>query len=192
MSEREWSFFDLHGHLVLQDMVTPKEVAAANAAIIHHVDLVQRRQPGLAQGAEHLVAPDGARRTAAEPLTFDRPWCRPLRRMLRPPGLDILNQILGTGFRLDQGLGLIQMDDETEGHRLHGGMISTRGTSRFLDTGACTTGCACGLATHRGEARAGLRLHPRQPQGQLPPAPGGLELDEDWGVWSRWPPRPAR
>ncbi len=59
MNDRERFLFDLHGYLVVEDALTREEVAAGNAAIEHHLDLVQRREPGLAQGAEHLVAPTG-------------------------------------------------------------------------------------------------------------------------------------
>ncbi len=37
MNERERFLFDLHGCLVLEDVLTTEEVAAANAAIEHHV-----------------------------------------------------------------------------------------------------------------------------------------------------------
>ena len=43
MNERERFLFDLHGYLVLQDVLTPEEVAAGNAAVERHVHLVHPR-----------------------------------------------------------------------------------------------------------------------------------------------------
>ena len=115
MTPKELFLFDLWGYVVIEDVLTPEEVAAANAAVEHHLDLVQKREPGLSQGADTLIAATGRGEFSQNPLTFERPWCEPFRRMLvneRIVGL--FNEILGTGFRLDHGPGLIQMDDETE------------------------------------------------------------------------------
>ena len=184
MNEREKFLFDLHGYLVVEDALTPEEVAAGNAAIEHHVDLVQRREPGLAQGAEHLVARTGRGELQQNPLTFERPWCEPFRRMLTHPRVvDIFNEILGTGFRLDHGPGLIQMDDETEGHRLHGGMTFDPSQYHGFTHGRMHCGL-CVAAWQLTDVRSGdggFACIPGSHKANYRPTLEVLKLDEDWG-----------
>lgn len=50
------------------------------------------------------------------------PYCQPFRNMLaHPKTMPHLNSILGDGWRLDHGPGLIAMDRGCEGGTLHGG-----------------------------------------------------------------------
>ena len=184
MNERELFLFDLHGCLVLEAVLTDEEVAAANAAIEHHVELVQRREPGLAQGAEHLVARTGRGALQQNPLTFERPWCEPFRRMLTHPRVvDIFNEILGTGFRLDHGPGLIQMDDETEGHRLHGGMTFDPSQYHGFTHGRmhCGLCVAAWQLTDMRPGDGGFACIPGSHKANYRPPQKMLKLDEDWG-----------
>ena len=82
MTPKELFLFDLWGYVVIEDVLTPEEVAAANAALEQHLDLVQKREPGLSQGADNLIAATGRGEFSQNPLTFERPWCEPFRRML--------------------------------------------------------------------------------------------------------------
>lgn len=123
MTDDEKFLFDLNGYLVIENVLTEDEVTLANKAIDQHSDLIKNREPGLSNGAEALIGKIGRGELHESPLSFERPWCEPFRRMLTHPKVtDIFNEILGPGWRLDHGPGLIQMVKGTEGHRLHGGM----------------------------------------------------------------------
>ena len=123
MTDDEKFLFDLNGYLVIENVLTEDEVTLANKAIDQHSDLIKNRDPGLSNGAEALIGKIGRGELHESPLSFERPWCEPFRRMLTHPKVtDIFNEILGPGWRLDHGPGLIQMVKGTEGHRLHGGM----------------------------------------------------------------------
>jgi ectoine hydroxylase-related dioxygenase (phytanoyl-CoA dioxygenase family) len=123
MNDQEKFLFDLQGFLVLEDVLSQQEVADASAAIDHHDHLIAARPPGLAHTSARLKGELGKEGLRENPLGFDRPWCEPFRRMLTHPRVvDIFNEVLGPGFRLDHGPMLIQMHRGTEGHWLHGGM----------------------------------------------------------------------
>lgn len=130
MTEREKYLFDLWGYVVIEDALSEEELTAANAAIAHHSDLIENREPGLSEGHADLKGQSGRGELTQNPLTFEHPWCDPFRNMLtHPKTVDVFNEILGIGFRLDHGPGLITMDNGTEGHRFHGG--STFDPSQF-------------------------------------------------------------
>ena len=123
MTDNEKFLFDLRGYLVIEDVLSPDEVAIANEAVDRHAHLIANRQPGLSHESEKLVGVTGRGELKQNPLTLDRPWCEPFRRMLTHPRvIDVFNEILGPGFRLDHGPGLIQMVKGTVGYWLHGGM----------------------------------------------------------------------
>ncbi len=122
MTDNEKFLFDLRGYLVLEDVLTADEVALANEAVEKHEHLIRNRPAGLAQESDELRRENGRGEFQQNPLSFDRPWCEPFRRMLAHERvIDLFNEILGTGFRLDHGPGLIRMKNGTEGHWLHGG-----------------------------------------------------------------------
>ena len=178
MTDQELFLFDLRGYVVIENVLTPQEVSAGNAAVDQHLDLVRKREPGLAQGGEHLVAATGRGELRQNPLSFERPWCEPFRRMLiHPKIIDVFNEVLGAGFRLDHGPSLIQMDSVTEGHRLHGGMTFDPSQYHGFDHGKmhCGLCVAAWQLTDVTPGDGGFRLHSRQPQGQLPAAHGGAE-----------------
>ena len=123
MTDDEKFLFDLNGYLVIENVLTKDEVTLANKAIDQHSDLIKNREPGLSCGADALIGKIGRGELHESPRSFKRPWCEPFRRMLTHPKVtDIFNEIIGPGWRLDHGPGLIQMVKGTEGHRLHGGM----------------------------------------------------------------------
>ena len=122
MNDNEKFLFDLWGYVVVEDVLTSDELAAGNEAIDHHAHLIANRQPGLSQESQQLEGVNGRGEFKQNPLTFERPWCESFRHMLTHPRvIDIFNEILGPGFRLDHGPGLIRMVKGTEGHWLHGG-----------------------------------------------------------------------
>jgi ectoine hydroxylase-related dioxygenase (phytanoyl-CoA dioxygenase family) len=123
MTNEELFLFDLQGYLVLEDVLTPSQVAAANEAVDRHVHLIQNRKAGLAHTSRRLSGSKGKAGFGQNPLSFESPWSEPFRQMLvHPRVVDIFNEILGAGFRLDHGPALLQMDQGVEGHWLHGGM----------------------------------------------------------------------
>ena len=110
MTDLEKFLFDLWGYVVIDDVLTQEEIIAANEATDYHTELIVNREPGLSQNSEKLKAETGRGEFRQNPLTFDPPWCDPFRQMLTHPRIiDIFNEILGHGFRLDHGPGLIQM-----------------------------------------------------------------------------------
>ena len=121
MTDDQHILFDLQGYLVLEDVLTEDEVAAANGAIDEHLDIIQHREPTLSKGCENLAGTTGRGGFTQNPLSLYRPWCDPFRHMLtHPVAVDILNEILGPGFRYDHAQMLIRMIKGTEGHFLHG------------------------------------------------------------------------
>ena len=55
MDEAEKYLFEVHGYLVIEDALSPEEVAAANAAIDHHADQIGIRANDLAHESETLM-----------------------------------------------------------------------------------------------------------------------------------------
>jgi ectoine hydroxylase-related dioxygenase (phytanoyl-CoA dioxygenase family) len=124
MTEHELYLFDLRGYLVVENALTPEEVRAANAALDHYRDDIKPRAPeySLSGSSATLKGEKGRLEIHRSLLELDPPWCEPFRRMLAHPHIvPYLNELLGSGFRLDHGPGLIAMDKGCEGHVLHGG-----------------------------------------------------------------------
>ena len=125
MDERERYFWDLTGYLVVQQVLTADELAAANAA------LDDCHERGAVHDAGEISGPRGSRRlrgssylriTASEELlTLPKPHCEPFRRMLAHPAVvSRLNEMCGTGFRFDHGPHYIGGVEGTAGMVMHG------------------------------------------------------------------------
>ena len=184
MDDREKFLFDLNGYLVLEDVLTPAEVLAANAAVDCHADQISDREPGLSGGAAPLEGRTGRGEFRRNPLAFERPWCEPFRRMLtHPRAIDVFNEILGPGFRLDHGPGLIRMVRGTEGHQLHGGMTFDPSQYHRFDHGRMQCGL-CVAAWQLTDVEAGdggFACVPGSHKSNYRPAPEVVRLEEDWG-----------
>jgi len=115
-------FFDLNGYLVIEDALSPEEVAACNAAIDHNPDHVRRRTgEQLLSGGSAALAAEQGRGDIGGMLTWPKPWCQPFRDLLvHPSTTPVMLELLGDGFRLDHLYGIL-MTAGTEGHVLHGG-----------------------------------------------------------------------
>ncbi len=184
MTEQEQFLFDLRGYVVIENVLTPEEVSAGNTAVDHHLDLVQKREPGLAQGGKHLVAATGRGELRQNPLSFERPWCEPFRRMLtHSKSVDVFNEVLGAGFRLDHGPSLIQMDSITEGHRLHGGMTFDPSQYHGFNHGKmhCGLCVAAWQLTDVTPGDGGFACIPGSHKANYQPPVAVLKLDADWG-----------
>lgn len=184
MNDREKFLFDLKGYLVLEDVLTPEEVLAANAAVDRHADLISDREPGLSGGAAPLEGRTGRGEFRRNPLAFERPWCEPFRRMLAHPRvIDVFNEVLGPGFRLDHGPGLIRMVRGTEGHQLHGGMTFDPSQYHRFDHGRMQCGL-CVAAWQLTDVKAGdggFACVAGSHKSNYRPAPEVVRLEEDWG-----------
>jgi len=124
MTELERYLFDLRGFLVVENVLTGTELAACNGALDRHRDLIRPRPPeqSLSGAAEALRGEQGRLEITRNLLTLEPPWCEPFRRLLVHPGImPYLTELIGAGFRLDHGPGLIGAVPGTEGHVLHGG-----------------------------------------------------------------------
>ena len=107
--------FDLTGYLVLKDVLTAEEVAQLNAGIDRHRDLMSEIDRSLSGDAQALQG-TSRRKDLGGMLAWERPWCEPFRKLLAHPKVKpYLEEILGQGYRLDHGPGLIAMDDRMRG-----------------------------------------------------------------------------
>ena len=120
MNETEKYLFEVHGYLILKGLLSPAEVAAANAAIDHHADQIGIRPNDLANESTTLRGTTG-RGDLGDMLTWEKPHCDIYREMMAHPKLaPYLEELLGPGFRLE-GLGIITMDEGAEGFWFHEG-----------------------------------------------------------------------
>ncbi len=122
MNEDEKYLFDLNGYLVIENVLTPEEIDAANEAIDRHQDqgTLRPRELTLDGGSEALKGAHG-RGDLGGMLNWEDPWCNPFREMLIHPHIvPYLNEILGTGFRMDHQMFLLWMDKGAEGFVFHG------------------------------------------------------------------------
>jgi ectoine hydroxylase-related dioxygenase (phytanoyl-CoA dioxygenase family) len=122
VNEEELYLFDLNGYLVVEQVLTVAEVAAANTAIDHHADAVNIRLEDLSLSGESTsLKGTTGRGDLGGMLGWEEPWRNVFRHMLSHPRIvPYLNQIVGPGFRMDHSPGLITMRKGAEGHTLHG------------------------------------------------------------------------
>ena len=184
MTQREAFLFDLWGYVVIEGVLGADELQRANAAVDHYAGLIRNREPGLAGGSTELAGGAGRGEFLQNPLTFARPWCEPFRAMLtQPRSIDIFNEILGPGYRLDHGPGLIRMTRGTEGHLLHGSMTFDPSQYHRFIAGRVQCGL-CVAAWQLTEVRAGdggFACIPGSHKANYRPPRKVLGLQEDWG-----------
>ena len=123
MNDEEKYLFDLNGFLVLPQVLSPEEVRRGNEAIDRHADQMQEIDRSLARESSALKG-SSRRLDLGGMLAWERPWCELFRDLLLHPGVrPYLEGILGEGYRLDHGPGLIAMNAGCEGGVLHGGGV---------------------------------------------------------------------
>jgi ectoine hydroxylase-related dioxygenase (phytanoyl-CoA dioxygenase family) len=132
MTDDEKYLFDLTGYLVIREALSPDEVQQCNDAIDHHIDQL-KEYPRTLAGDSKTLGGSSHRKDLGGMLAWEKPWCEPFRNMLIHPKVKpSLDWILGEGYRLDHGPGLIAMESGTEGGTLHGGAVE-RVVDRFLE-----------------------------------------------------------
>ena len=120
MSTDEKYLFDLTGFLVVRDVLSKEELETANAAI-DSLELSQ--SPEYFGDSTALKGENSSTRlgVSVNLMEMEKPFCDPFRQMLaHPKTMPHLNTILGEGWRLDHGPGLIAMDKGCSGGMLHG------------------------------------------------------------------------
>ena len=123
MNEDEKYLFDLNGYLVLPGVLSDEEVMNLNVAIDSHADQMQEIDRSLAADSKAMQG-TSRRMDLSGMLAWEQPHCEPFRELLVQPRVkSILEGVLGSGYRLDHGPGLIAMDKGCEGGRLHGGGV---------------------------------------------------------------------
>lgn len=119
MSHDEKYLFDLTGFLVVRDVLSREHLELANAAI----DSIELQHDPFHKSSAALEGVNTSTRISnkANLLALEKPFCGPFREMLaHPKTVPHLNTILGEGWRLDHGPGLIAMDKGCSGGMLHG------------------------------------------------------------------------
>lgn len=184
MTEQEMFLFDLWGYVVLENVLDSKELQNANEAIDHNASLIADREPTLSGGASELIGRTGRGEFLQNPLSFDRPWCDPFRAMLtHKRTIAIFNEILGSGYRLDHGPGLIRMVKDTEGHKLHGGMTFDPCQYHNFINGRihCGLCVAAWQLTDVSPGDGGFACIPGSHKSNFRPPGKVITLQEDWG-----------
>jgi ectoine hydroxylase-related dioxygenase (phytanoyl-CoA dioxygenase family) len=185
VNEYQRYFFDLNGYLVIEDALTPEEVAACNAAIDANQERVRRRTGDqlLSGGSSALVGKEG-RGDLGGMLAWPQPWCQPFRELLSHRSvMPVLLEILGDGFRLDHVYGIV-MTAGTEGHVLHGG--SATDVTHFYRHHNGTIRCGLTVVswqlTDVGEGDGGFAAIPGSHKANFPTPRDVARLEKDLGV----------
>ena len=124
MDAKERYFWDLTGHLVVPQVLSPDEVAEANEAIDYYTrEILKIQDSDDLPGRPDVQANTVVRTSNQHPyfLKMPPPYSDPFRKMLvHPQVVSRLNKMCGRGFRLDHGPELIGHVKGVEGLRLHG------------------------------------------------------------------------
>ena len=113
---KEFYFWDLCGHLVLRNVMSPEDLALANAAIDRFADRIVVGKE-LARGSKSLAGT--GRPTMAGLLELPDPYCEPFRKMIAHPAVvHRLNWMGASGFRCDGPTAFCAVKG-TSGHALH-------------------------------------------------------------------------
>jgi len=130
ISSEERFLFDLNGFLVVRGVLSPEEVAAANAAVDAKQSLLLARDAPALRNTKAGTPLDasGPRLDMGGMLFWERPHCDVFRKMLCHPKLvPYLTELCGVGYRLDHQPLLIAQERDSEGFSLHGGPVTSDG-----------------------------------------------------------------
>ena len=133
MSDMERYLFDLNGFVVVRNVFTPDEIAAANAAIDARSDSIVERKGDLRLGGTSgdPLAGDGV--TGRADLGGMLEWPAPDRDLFRdvlthPKLVPYYHALVGEGYRMDHLPLLIQQAPGADGFVFHGGKMNDDGT----------------------------------------------------------------
>jgi len=130
MTEHEKFMFDLNGFIVVRNVFSADEVAAANRAVDAQAAGLQPRDEAALRNAEtgSPLAATGPRLDMGGMLLWPEPHCNIFRRVLAHPKLlPYYTALCGPGYRLDHQPLLIAQHKDSEGFALHGGPVSAGG-----------------------------------------------------------------
>mmetsp|Transcript_19285 Transcript_19285/g.44693 ORF Transcript_19285/g.44693 Transcript_19285/m.44693 type:complete len:311 (-) Transcript_19285:264-1196(-) len=127
MTEDERYLFDLNGYLIVRGVLTPEEVAEANAAIDRHADdMVERSDSNLRNAREgtKYYGQGPGRMDLGRCLEWGKTDSRVFQSILAHPRLvPIFHGLLGKGYRMDHLPMILAQNKGSEGFQLHGGTI---------------------------------------------------------------------
>ncbi|KAK3263257.1 hypothetical protein CYMTET_27926 [Cymbomonas tetramitiformis] len=121
--------FDTNGYVVVKGVLTPEEVAAANAAVDSRVSQFEERH-GVLRNSEDGTPLAGDGVTPRLDMGGILEWKdAPFRDILVHPKLiPYYRELVGDGYRLDHMPLLIAQDKGSEGFSLHGGPLTDDGS----------------------------------------------------------------
>lgn len=127
MSESERYLFDLNGYIIVRNVLTPDEIAAAHAAIDHRIDeAVPRSDPALRNAVEGspMYGTGPPRLDLGGIFEWSTIESRVFKSVLAHPRLvPLFHGLLGKGYRLDHIPFVLMNNKGGEGFQLHGGTV---------------------------------------------------------------------
>ena len=127
MTEAQRYLFDLNGYLVVRGVLSPEEVAKANAAIDKRADQMVQRSEGALRNAKEgtkMYGQGPGRKDLGGVLEWGPEDSRVFQSILAHPKLvPLFHGILGKGYRMDHLPFVLAQDYGAEGFSLHGGTI---------------------------------------------------------------------
>jgi ectoine hydroxylase-related dioxygenase (phytanoyl-CoA dioxygenase family) len=184
MDEQERYFWDLTGYLVVRNVLTPDELAAANEAVDHYADRIRVGEDNLLAMGSQVLRGSG-RPTLRGFLDWEKPYCEPFRHMLaHPAAVTRLNVMCGKRFRLE-GPTMILGVKGTEGLALHGsGEVHRSWVAYHHQNGVpyCGGVTATWQLTDVNEGDGGFVCVPGSHKSQYAMPEGVRTCDDDLGV----------
>lgn len=126
MSEAERYLFDLNGYIIIRNVLTPEEVAAANAVIDkHQAEMIERKEDALRNAVKgtKMYGNGTGRKDLGGVLEWGEDSKIFKSILAHPRLLPLFHGILGKGYRMDHLPFLIAQDKGAEGFALHGGTV---------------------------------------------------------------------
>ncbi|MCZ6635067.1 MAG: phytanoyl-CoA dioxygenase family protein [bacterium] len=122
MDAQERYYWDIAGHLVVRNVLTPEEIQAANEALDYAQQWVATGEEDGGAGHSTFLKGAGARWYKGDNLlNIEKPYCNIIRTMLaHPKVISRLKVMCGPGFRLDHGPQFNNATKGTVGLTLHG------------------------------------------------------------------------
>jgi ectoine hydroxylase-related dioxygenase (phytanoyl-CoA dioxygenase family) len=126
MSEAERYLFDLHGYIIIRNVLTPEEIKEANRIIDHKQNnMIERKETALRNAVKGTAFYGTG--TGRKDLGGVLEWgddSKVFRKILAHPRLvPLFHGILGKGYRMDHLPFVIAQDKGAEGFQLHGGTV---------------------------------------------------------------------